>query len=80
MRLANSNVLSDRLSQAIVYGELYGHRVWLVFVDLDRCKFVNDELGHNAGAQLLKEVTPWASRLLLVKLILMHARKATNSF
>jgi PAS domain S-box-containing protein len=54
--LANRNVLSDRLSQAIVYGELYGHRVWVVFVDLDRFKFVNDTLGHNAGDQLLKEV------------------------
>ncbi|WP_211454679.1 bifunctional diguanylate cyclase/phosphodiesterase [Collimonas antrihumi] len=58
--LANRNVLSDRLSQSIVYGELYGHRVWVVFVDLDRFKFVNDTLGHNAGDQLLKEV---ASRL-----------------
>ncbi|SFB09796.1 PAS domain S-box-containing protein/diguanylate cyclase (GGDEF) domain-containing protein [Collimonas sp. OK607] len=58
--LANRNVLSDRLSQSIVYGELYGHRVWVLFVDLDRFKFVNDTLGHNAGDQLLKEV---ASRL-----------------
>ncbi len=58
--LANRNVLSDRLSQAIVYGELYGHRVWVLFVDLDRFKFVNDTLGHNAGDLLLKEV---ASRL-----------------
>ncbi|MFJ2988548.1 EAL domain-containing protein [Collimonas sp. NPDC087041] len=54
--LANRNVLSDRLSQAIVYGELYGHRVWVLFVDLDRFKFVNDTLGHNAGDLLLKEV------------------------
>ncbi|SFH78767.1 PAS domain S-box-containing protein/diguanylate cyclase (GGDEF) domain-containing protein [Collimonas sp. OK307] len=58
--LANRNVLSDRLSQSIVYGELYGHRVWVLFVDLDRFKFVNDTLGHNAGDLLLKEV---ASRL-----------------
>ena len=58
--LVNRHVLNDRLSQAIRYGELYGHRVWVVFIDLDRFKFVNDTLGHNAGDLVLKEV---ASRL-----------------
>ena len=54
--LVNRNVLSDRLSQAIVYGARYNHQVWVLFVDLDRFKFVNDTLGHSAGDKVLKKV------------------------
>ena len=59
--LANRNLLHDRLRQAIAYASRYGHPVWLVFVDLDQFKFVNDTLGHRAGDLLLQEV---AERLL----------------
>lgn len=59
--LANRNLLHDRLHQAIVYAERYDHPVWVVFIDLDRFKFVNDTLGHQAGDALLKHV---AERLL----------------
>lgn len=60
--LANRNLLRDRLRQAIAYADRYGHPVWVVFVDLDRFKFVNDTLGHRAGDMLLNKV---AERLLL---------------
>ncbi len=59
--LANRNLLHDRLGQAIAYASRYEHPVWLVFVDLDQFKFVNDTLGHRAGDLLLQEV---AERLL----------------
>ena len=59
--LANRNLLHDRLHQAIAYASRYEHPVWLVFVDLDQFKFVNDTLGHRAGDLLLQEV---AKRLL----------------
>ncbi|HYD63182.1 MAG TPA: EAL domain-containing protein [Noviherbaspirillum sp.] len=51
--LANRNLLQDRLRQASAYAERYGHPVWVLFLNLDRFKFVNDTLGHRAGDQLL---------------------------
>jgi diguanylate cyclase (GGDEF)-like protein/PAS domain S-box-containing protein len=59
--LANRNLLRDRLAQAIAYANRYEHAVWVVFVDLDRFKFVIDTLGQAAGDALLKAV---AERLL----------------
>ena len=47
--LANRNLLSDRLSQAIAYSGRYNHPLWVAFVDLDRFKVINDTLGHKAG-------------------------------
>jgi diguanylate cyclase (GGDEF)-like protein/PAS domain S-box-containing protein len=55
--LANRNLLRDRLSQELAYADRYGHAVWVVFVDLDHFKFVNDTLGHKAGDALLKTVS-----------------------
>ncbi|WP_151636925.1 bifunctional diguanylate cyclase/phosphodiesterase [Noviherbaspirillum aerium] len=54
--LANRNLLHDRLRQASAYATRYGHPVWLLFLNLDRFKFVNDTLGHRAGDELLKIV------------------------
>jgi diguanylate cyclase (GGDEF)-like protein/PAS domain S-box-containing protein len=52
--LANRNLLRERLTQAIAGAERNGTPIWVVFVDLDRFKFVNDTLGHEAGDVLLK--------------------------
>lgn len=54
--LANRSLLRDRLSQAISYAHRYNHPIWIAFVDLDRFKFVNDTLGHQAGDILLKAI------------------------
>ncbi|MBC7988151.1 MAG: diguanylate cyclase, partial [Luteimonas sp.] len=59
--LANRNLLRDRLAQAIAYANRYEHPVWVVYVDLDRFKFVIDTLGQSAGDALLTAV---AERLL----------------
>ncbi|MES2298836.1 MAG: EAL domain-containing protein [Pseudomonadota bacterium] len=58
--LANRNLLRDRLSHAIAAANRHARPIWVVFIDLDRFKFVNDTLGHEAGDSLLKKL---ASRL-----------------
>ena len=52
--LANRSLLNERLQQAILSAASYGTRLAVVFVDLDRFKFINDSLGHQAGDELLR--------------------------
>lgn len=55
--LPNRALLQDRLENAIAYSARNGHAVWVVLVDLDRFKFVNDTMGHQAGDVLLKIIS-----------------------
>ena len=54
--LVNRTMLRSVLTQAMSYADRYQHSLWVVFIDLDRFKFVNDTLGHKAGDLLLKTV------------------------
>jgi diguanylate cyclase (GGDEF)-like protein/PAS domain S-box-containing protein len=54
--LPNRALLQDRLSQAIAYAARYCYPIWVLFIDLDRFKFVNDSLGHNAGDTVLNAI------------------------
>jgi len=54
--LPNRSLFLDRLDHGILHGLRYGDRQALLFIDLDRFKYVNDALGHNSGDQLLVEV------------------------
>jgi diguanylate cyclase (GGDEF)-like protein/PAS domain S-box-containing protein len=54
--LPNRSLLQDRLGQAVAYATRSGHPVWVMLIDLDRFKFVNDSMGHKAGDVLLMTV------------------------
>jgi len=60
--LPNRSLFMDRLSLALHHAERNGHRLGLMFIDLDGFKLINDTLGHDIGDELLKEV---AQRLLV---------------
>ncbi len=54
--LPNRALLFDRLTHAINQSRRYSHELAVLFIDLDRFKFVNDTMGHEAGDTVLKTV------------------------
>lgn len=52
--LPNRALFHDRLDQAISQAERNGHRLAVMFLDLDGFKTVNDTFGHPVGDRLLK--------------------------
>jgi diguanylate cyclase (GGDEF)-like protein/PAS domain S-box-containing protein len=54
--LSNRTLFADRLRQAISTAKRDKGHAALMFIDLDKFKPVNDELGHDIGDLLLKEV------------------------
>jgi len=54
--LPNRNLFNDRLETALKTAQREKNNIALLFLDLDRFKWVNDTMGHRAGDLLLKEV------------------------
>jgi diguanylate cyclase (GGDEF)-like protein len=55
--LPNRSMFSKLLHQSISESHRYGRSFAVAFLDLDRFKQINDSLGHEAGDQLLQEVS-----------------------
>ncbi|MBP2628130.1 MAG: diguanylate cyclase domain protein [Firmicutes bacterium] len=59
--LPNRRLFDDRLALAIAQGKRENGKIAVVFLDLDKFKYINDTFGHEGGDLLLKEV---ANRLV----------------
>ncbi|MCP5151178.1 MAG: EAL domain-containing protein [Ectothiorhodospiraceae bacterium] len=55
--LSNRRLLRERLQQAVKAARRGGHRVGLLYMDLDQFKRINDSYGHEAGDALLRAVS-----------------------
>jgi diguanylate cyclase (GGDEF)-like protein/PAS domain S-box-containing protein len=55
--LPNRLLLNDRISQAIALAHRQHRPIAVIFLDLDRFKYINDSLGHATGDKLLQSVS-----------------------
>jgi diguanylate cyclase (GGDEF)-like protein/PAS domain S-box-containing protein len=55
--LPNRLLLNDRISQAIALARRQHRPIAVIFLDLDRFKYINDSLGHATGDKLLQSVS-----------------------
>src|SRR5580693_4085656 len=55
--LPNRLLLSDRITQSIALAHRQNRPIAVIFLDLDRFKYINDSLGHETGDKLLRSVS-----------------------
>jgi diguanylate cyclase (GGDEF)-like protein/PAS domain S-box-containing protein len=57
--LANRTLFLERVAQYLHSAAGSGHKVALLLIDLQRFRYINDNLGRSAGDALLKQVAEW---------------------
>ncbi|MGE4455687.1 MAG: diguanylate cyclase, partial [Arcobacteraceae bacterium] len=62
--IANRHFFEERIAQSVNNAGLYGSNCYLLMIDLDDFKIVNDTLGHYVGDLLLKNVSQKLSTIL----------------
>ena len=55
--LPNRQLFNDRLHQAVAEAKRRGTFIAVMLLDIDRFKYINDTLGHEAGDKLLREIS-----------------------
>lgn len=53
--LPNRRLFKDRLKKSIKNAKRHGNKIGLMFMDIDRFKYINDKWGHDVGDELLKQ-------------------------
>jgi diguanylate cyclase (GGDEF)-like protein/PAS domain S-box-containing protein len=60
--LPNRNLFLDRLQQSLTRARWHNRLVAVMFLDMDRFKYINDTFGHNVGDQLLLQLSERLSK------------------
>ncbi len=62
--LPNRDLIVDRIEQLLVQHNRFGTKAVVLFINIDNFKSINDNLGHDAGDQILRAIAERLDRVL----------------